>query len=141
MHFQTLNLFVGGWFHGNPYERPSKEQIETDELLEPEDIDEDDFYSWINPMYLEPDIQAEISAKFEDSSEISLPEFLNEEKFNLVTEALKQESVEKNIEYFHLLLARKNKTLHFRSKIMLDLGKLSRHVQQLIISYGYIIYY
>ena len=87
-----MNLSVGGWFHGKPYERPSKEQIETDELLEPEDIDEDDFYSWINPMYLEPDIQAEISAKFEDSSEISLPEFLNEEKYNLVTEALKQES-------------------------------------------------
>ena len=87
-----MNLFAGGWFHGKPYERPSKEQIETDELLEPEDIDEDDFYSWINPMYLEPDIQAEISAKFEESSEISLPEFLNEEKYNLVTEALKQES-------------------------------------------------
>ena len=43
-------------------------------------------------MYLEPDIQAEISAKFEETSEISLPEFLNEEKYDLVTEALRQES-------------------------------------------------
>ena len=85
-------IFSGGWFHGKPYERPTKEQIETEIPLEPEDIDEDEFYSWINPMYLEPDIQAEISAKFEETSEISLPEFLNEEKYDLVTEALRQES-------------------------------------------------
>ena len=43
-------------------------------------------------MYLEPDIQAEISAKFEETSEISLPEFLNEDKFTLVSEAMRQVS-------------------------------------------------
>jgi len=83
-------LSVGGWFHGKPYERPSKEDVETEIPLEPEDIDEDEFYSWINPMYLEPDIQAEISAKFEETSEISLPEFLNDDKYERVSEALKQ---------------------------------------------------
>ena len=41
-------------------------------------------------MYLEPDIQAEISAKFEETSEISLPEFLNDDKYERVSEALKQ---------------------------------------------------
>ena len=44
-------ILIGGWFHGKPYERPLKEDIETEIPLEPEDIDEDEFYSWINPMY------------------------------------------------------------------------------------------
>ena len=41
-------------------------------------------------MYLDLEIQTEISARFEESSEISLPNFLNEEKFKLVSEALKK---------------------------------------------------
>ena len=40
-------ILIGGWFHGKPYERPSKEDIETEIPLEPVDIDEDEFYSWI----------------------------------------------------------------------------------------------
>ena len=30
-------ILIGGWFHGKPYERPSKEDVETEILLEPED--------------------------------------------------------------------------------------------------------
>ena len=83
-------LSIGGWFHGKPYERPkpifsSDNDIPT---LESEEIDEDEFYAWINPMYLDLDIQMEINVKFEESSEISLPNFLNEEKFKAVSEAL-----------------------------------------------------
>ena len=40
-------ILIGGWFHGKPYERPSKQDIETEIPLEPVDIDEDEFYSWI----------------------------------------------------------------------------------------------
>ena len=40
-------ILIGGWFHGKPYERPSKEDVETEIPLEPEDIDENEFYSWI----------------------------------------------------------------------------------------------
>jgi hypothetical protein len=40
-------ILIGGWFHGKPYKRPSKEDIETEIPLEPVDIDEDEFYSWI----------------------------------------------------------------------------------------------
>lgn len=87
-------LSIGGWFHGQPYQRPDKPERNDDinDKLEPIDIDEDEFYAWINPTYLDPEIQAEVSAKFEETSEISLPEFLNEDKFKLVSEALKQTS-------------------------------------------------
>ena len=64
-------ILTGGWFHGKPYERPSKQDIETEIPLEPVETDENEFYSWINHMYLEPDIQAEISAKFEETYEIN----------------------------------------------------------------------
>lgn len=90
-------LSIGGWFHGSNYQRPPKNIRNEPQLLEPEDIDEDEFYEWINPMYLQPDIQAEISAKFEETSEISLPEFINEDKFKLVSDALKQVSAWKKV--------------------------------------------
>lgn len=41
-------------------------------------------------MYLDLEIQTEISARFEDSSEISLPSFLSDEKFKSVCEALEK---------------------------------------------------
>ena len=58
------------------------------DLIDAEDIDEDEFYAWINPMYLDPEIQMEINTKFEETSEISLPDFLNEDKYKAVSEAL-----------------------------------------------------
>ena len=77
---------------GKPYERPSMTNGTTAEqevaMVEAEEIDEEEFYAWINPMYLDPEIQLEINAKFEETSEISLPNFLNEEKFKAVSEAL-----------------------------------------------------
>ena len=82
-------LSVGGWFHGEPYKRPPR--IVKEDLipaLNAEDIDEDEFYAWINPMYLDPEIQMEINTKFEETSEISLPDFLNEDKYKAVSEAL-----------------------------------------------------
>ena len=30
-------ILIGGWFHGKPYERLSKEDVETEMPLEPED--------------------------------------------------------------------------------------------------------
>lgn len=87
-------LSIGGWFHGQPYARPEKplKSNNDQDTLEPVDIDEDEFYAWINPTYLDPEIQAEVSAKFEETSEISLPDFLNEDKFKLVSDALRQTS-------------------------------------------------
>ena len=39
-------------------------------------------------MYLDPNTQSEVQTKFEETSEISLPGFLQKEKFNQVCEAL-----------------------------------------------------
>ena len=44
----------------------------------------------------------------------------------------KQRKVDKNVEYFHELLSEQEKTDHFESKVMLDLGSLSKHIRQLI---------
>ncbi len=102
-------LSVGGWFHGTSIERPLKaEPVDLQPPQEPVDIgkisniftqfqifqmffyvDEDEFYSWINPMYLDPDTQAEIQIRFETSSEISLQEFLNDDKAKAVSDYLK----------------------------------------------------
>ena len=39
------------------------------------------FFSLVNPVYLDPGTQAEIQQKFEESSEISLPQFIVDERF------------------------------------------------------------
>ena len=43
----------------------------------------------INPIYLNPVTQSEIQEKFEESSEISLPEFILPEKFSAVSAELR----------------------------------------------------
>lgn len=80
-----VRLSVTGWFHGPAVKR----EIYTDpKPVAPRDITEQEFYWWINPIYLDPLTQAEIKAKFEESSEISLPDFLIAEKYQEVCTAL-----------------------------------------------------
>jgi hypothetical protein len=45
-------------------------------------MDEDEFYSWLKPSYLEPETQGDIQSKSEESSEISLPGFLAPDKYS-----------------------------------------------------------
>ena len=56
----------------------------------------EDFYNWINPQYLDPFTQSEIQVQFETNSEISLPNFLQPEKYCLVSAALKKVSACEN---------------------------------------------
>ena len=82
-------LSIGGWFHGKSVERPDKiiePRVSPDT---PVDIDEDSFFDWINPLYLDPGNQAEIQENFEANSEISLQDFLTGEKYSEIGEALK----------------------------------------------------
>ena len=84
-------LSVGGWFHcdTNP-ERPrpvARDPPRT--LLPPFDISRDEFLAWINPMYLDESTQIEIKVTFKATSEISLTNFLAEEKYDAVCAALK----------------------------------------------------
>jgi hypothetical protein len=46
------------------------------------------FFSLVNPHYLSPVTQSEIQAKFEASSEICLPDFLNRESFAAAAQEL-----------------------------------------------------
>lgn len=80
-----VRLSVTGWFHG-----PSiVHQVYTEpKPIAPKDITEQEFYWWINPVYLDPLTQSEIREKFEESSEISLPDFLITEKYQEMCAAL-----------------------------------------------------
>ncbi|XP_040917146.1 prolyl 3-hydroxylase OGFOD1 isoform X2 [Toxotes jaculatrix] len=84
-------LSVSGWFHGLSLERerpprhieppvPRTPHLPRDETL---------LLEWVNPVYLDISYQEQIQEKFEDSSEIQLKDFLKEEKFREVSEALR----------------------------------------------------
>uniref|UniRef100_A0A672I4M0 2-oxoglutarate and iron-dependent oxygenase domain containing 1 n=1 Tax=Salarias fasciatus TaxID=181472 RepID=A0A672I4M0_SALFA len=49
---------------------------------------------WVNPAYLDISYQEQIQEEFEDSSEIQLKDFLKEEKFREVSEALRLTEIE-----------------------------------------------
>uniref|UniRef100_A0A8C6UKM5 Prolyl 3-hydroxylase OGFOD1 n=1 Tax=Neogobius melanostomus TaxID=47308 RepID=A0A8C6UKM5_9GOBI len=82
-------LSLGGWFHGLSLERPPR-HIEPSLPRNPHfPRDETLLMEWINPAYLDISYQEKIQGDFEDSSEIQLKDFLQEEKFKEVNEALK----------------------------------------------------
>lgn len=84
-----VRLSINGWFHGPPIERPPKYIPPTPPLKAPIHIEEEELYSWINPTYLDPDVQREIRHKFRSDSEIELESFLAEDKYQALAEALK----------------------------------------------------
>ncbi len=86
-------LSVGGWFLGRTPERLPKDKVARSATQQPNDISEE-FYSWINPLYLDEETQSEIRENFSANSEISLPRFLSEEKFEKVSSLLRDESLE-----------------------------------------------
>jgi len=83
-------LSVGGWFHGPSLPRPHRPLPTTSPSLNYVEMEEEEFYSWLNPVYLEPETQGDIQTKFEESSEISLPGFLSPDKYSAVCKALKE---------------------------------------------------
>ncbi|XP_023320742.1 prolyl 3-hydroxylase OGFOD1 [Eurytemora carolleeae] len=82
-------LSIGGWFHGDSLPRPEKPVLTQDLGQTYEDITEELFFSMINPIYLNPVTQSEIQEKFEQSSEISLPEFIQPQRFSAISDELK----------------------------------------------------
>ncbi|XP_010743447.3 prolyl 3-hydroxylase OGFOD1 [Larimichthys crocea] len=82
-------LSLGGWFHGASLERPPR-YIEAPIPRSPHlPRDETLLLEWVNPVYLDISYQEQIQEEFEDSSEIQLKDFLKEEKFREVSEALR----------------------------------------------------
>ncbi|KAM8894564.1 prolyl 3-hydroxylase OGFOD1 isoform 2-T2 [Spinachia spinachia] len=87
-------LSLSGWFHGPPLERPPR-HIEPAVLRSPHlPRDETLLLEWVNPVYMDLSYQEQIQQEFEDSSEIQLKDFLKEEKFREVKEALRLTQIE-----------------------------------------------
>lgn len=82
-------LSLGGWFHGKSLPRPDRVPPEKEPSIGHQEISEEEFFSWVNPIYLDVNTQSEVQSKFEETSEISLPNFLRKEKFDQVCEALR----------------------------------------------------
>ncbi|XP_030620927.1 prolyl 3-hydroxylase OGFOD1 [Chanos chanos] len=87
-------LSLSGWFHGPSLPRPPR-------YIEPSPPrhthipkDEEILYEWINEMYMHPAYQAQVQEEFEESSEIRLPNFLQEEKFKQVSAALQSADIQ-----------------------------------------------
>ncbi|XP_059212372.1 prolyl 3-hydroxylase OGFOD1 [Centropristis striata] len=87
-------LSVSGWFHGPSLDRPPR-HAEPPAARNPHlPIDETLLLEWINPVYLDISYQEQIQEEFEDRSEIQLKDFLKEEKFREVSEALRLTQVQ-----------------------------------------------
>ena len=50
-------MSLSGWFHGKSAPRPERTSLPQSPYLPSVDLDEDTFYSWINPAYLNPETQ------------------------------------------------------------------------------------
>ncbi|CAH1773810.1 unnamed protein product [Owenia fusiformis] len=89
-----VRLSVNGWFHGPNIPRP-KRHIEVPRPLEPHiPTEEDILYEWVNPIYLDINVQSQIQEKFEEDSEIELKEFIKEEKYQQLVQEMKDHDVE-----------------------------------------------
>uniref|UniRef100_A0A8C2EJK2 2-oxoglutarate and iron-dependent oxygenase domain containing 1 n=1 Tax=Cyprinus carpio TaxID=7962 RepID=A0A8C2EJK2_CYPCA len=91
---EKCRLSLSGWFHGPSLPRPSRyieppvprhTHIPKDESL---------LFEWVNEMYLDPRYQARVQQEFEESSEICLPSFLQEEKLRQVRSALQSSEIQ-----------------------------------------------
>ncbi|KAM4614559.1 prolyl 3-hydroxylase OGFOD1 [Discoglossus pictus] len=90
---EKCRLSVSGWFHGPSLDRPPR-------CLDPVPIrsphiphDHEILYEWINPVYLSMESQAQIQEEFEERSEMLLKNFLKRDKFQAVSDALKEQSI------------------------------------------------
>ncbi|KAL7671908.1 hypothetical protein ACOME3_006810 [Neoechinorhynchus agilis] len=84
-------LSIHGWFHGPSVERYPLFIEPPRRLHEFSSMENEDFVDLVNPMYLEPEIQAQIhellTSKERNMNDIRLPNFLNQRFFEAVTSA------------------------------------------------------
>lgn len=87
-------LTIGGWFHGTTKERDQTMKSNlVRELCPPFDIAREEFFEWVNPMYMDEETQQEIKDTFKANSEISLSNFLAEEKYEEMCAALRDSGI------------------------------------------------
>ncbi|KAJ7383016.1 Prolyl 3-hydroxylase ogfod1 [Desmophyllum pertusum] len=87
-------LSISGWFHGDNIDRPVPHQEPHPKSLKPCALEDEVLVDWVNPMYLDTSVVKDIRARFKEESEIQLQEFLLENKYQEVLEALRSEEVE-----------------------------------------------
>ncbi|KAF7703427.1 prolyl 3-hydroxylase OGFOD1 [Silurus meridionalis] len=87
-------LSLSGWFHGPSLQRPLRYTEPTLPRHTHILTDESVLFEWVNEMYMDPLYQAQVQQEFEDTSEIRLPNFLQEEKYKRVIEALQSATIE-----------------------------------------------
>ncbi|KAI5613873.1 prolyl 3-hydroxylase OGFOD1, partial [Silurus asotus] len=87
-------LSLSGWFHGPSLQRPLRYTEPTLPRHTHILTDESVLFEWVNEMYMDPLYQAQVQQEFEDTSEIRLPNFLQEEKYKQVIEALQSATIE-----------------------------------------------
>ncbi|CAN8004277.1 unnamed protein product [Ixodes hexagonus] len=88
-----VRLSIGGWFHGPPIQRPPPYVGPVENRLGYGSVEEDVFRSWINPIYLADEIIGKIRNTFKSKSEICLQDFLQEDRFKAMEEALQDPSI------------------------------------------------
>ncbi|CAH3036274.1 unnamed protein product [Porites lobata] len=93
LSLNKTRLSISGWFHGDNIDRPVPYQEPHPKSQTPCAMEDEALVEWINPMYLDTGVVKDIRARFEEESEIQLQEFLLEEKYHEVFEALHSENV------------------------------------------------
>ncbi|XP_029653532.1 prolyl 3-hydroxylase OGFOD1 [Octopus sinensis] len=92
---EKTRLSVSGWFHGPSLPRnPEVGQSSKLPLCPSLESETDLLFEWVNPSYLDLEVQSEIREKFELESEIQLQDFLKPEKYSAVNDAFLQSQIE-----------------------------------------------
>ncbi|XP_053094078.1 prolyl 3-hydroxylase OGFOD1 [Pangasianodon hypophthalmus] len=86
---EKCRLSLSGWFHGPSLQRPRRYTEPAVPRHTHVLSDESVLFEWVNEMYMDPLYQAQVQQEFEDTSEIRLANFLQEEKYKQVIEALR----------------------------------------------------
>ncbi|XP_021341340.1 prolyl 3-hydroxylase OGFOD1-like isoform X2 [Mizuhopecten yessoensis] len=83
-------LSISGWFHGPSIKRPAPYEEPHPSMVQAIQIEEDVFYDWINPTYMDMLSQADIMERFEEESQIELQNFLQNSKYEQLKDALQK---------------------------------------------------
>lgn len=93
LSLSKTRLSISGWFHGNIIDRPTPYQEPHPKSLKPCTLEDEVLVDWVNPMYLDTGVVKDIRARFKDESEIQLQEFLLENKYGEILEALRDDEI------------------------------------------------
>ncbi|XP_064387306.1 prolyl 3-hydroxylase OGFOD1-like [Halichondria panicea] len=83
-------LSVSGWFHGPPPVRAPPYKDIARPLHPPLPMGLEVLSDWINPVYLDIGVYEQIQGQFEEESQVELPDFLLDNKYQQICEDMKE---------------------------------------------------